>query len=80
MKSKTPRTDNWRESDYGHSALAYDRCERIERELNQLLAVASKTIQDNLHLADGHVCTLKELRDAVNDLKGNVAAMPNGES
>ena len=33
--------------------------------LEYVLSAAIQTLNDNLHLCDGDVCTLKELRDAV---------------
>ena len=36
--------------------------------LEQVLSVAIQTLNDNLHLCDGSVCTLKELGDAVSKI------------
>jgi len=36
-----------------------------ERELEELREQARLTIMENLHLADGDVCTLKRLKDAI---------------
>ena len=35
------------------------------RDTQLLIEAAIKTLNDNLHLCDGDVCTLRELRDAV---------------
>jgi hypothetical protein len=36
-----------------------------QQDFNNLLAVAIKTLKDNLHLCDGDTCSLKELCVAV---------------
>lgn len=38
---------------------------KAKLELQQLIDAAVKTLNDNLHLCDGDVCTLRDLRDAV---------------
>ena len=38
---------------------------KINKTTPDLLSAAIKTLNDNLHLCDGDVCTLKDLRDAV---------------
>ncbi len=45
----------------------YSLSDRID-SLEQVLSVAIQTLNDNLHLCDGYVCTLKELRDAVSKI------------
>lgn len=39
-----------------------------KNDITELLIAAQKTLDDNLHLCDGDICTLKELRDAVERL------------
>jgi len=41
------------------------RCKTIEEENEKLRAAIEKTINDNLHLADGENCTLIELKRAI---------------
>ena len=38
---------------------------KTKLELQQLIDASVKTLNDNLHLCDGDVCTLRDLRDAV---------------
>lgn len=38
---------------------------KVGSPLYHVLEAAKQTLLDNLHLCDGDVCTLKELRDAV---------------
>ena len=38
---------------------------KAKLELQQLIDASVKTLNDNLHLCDGDVCTLRDLRDAV---------------
>jgi hypothetical protein len=41
------------------------KAQHIERELQNLWEQVRLTIMENLHLADGDVCTLKRLKDAI---------------
>ena len=43
---------------------------RFEPDYTALLSAARKTITENMHLADGENCTLRELRDAVEMFDG----------
>lgn len=42
------------------------------QDLQQLIEASIKTINENLHLCDGEVCTLKDLRDSVISLPASV--------
>jgi hypothetical protein len=65
--SKTPRTD----THYATTKTAWptqadiDFARELERENAALRAAITKTLEANLHLADGDVCTLKRLKDAL---------------
>ena len=48
-----------------------DGCKFTKDELEPLINAAVITLKDNLHLCDGDVCTLKELRDAVAKINPN---------
>ena len=42
-----------------------DHSEKLERERNRLRQAIRETLMENLHLADGDICTLKRLKDAI---------------
>lgn len=42
-----------------------------EEKYKKLLIAAIETLNENLHLCDGDVCTLKSLRDAVAEIEPN---------
>lgn len=46
--------------------------EKARSERDELREVIRETIKENLHLADGDVCTLKRLKDAIEDISGQV--------
>lgn len=48
-----------------HEYVLSDFSRKLERERNQLREVIRETLMENLHLADGDVCTLKRLKDAI---------------
>ncbi len=41
------------------------RTSELERENEAMRAAIQQTLMENLHLADGDVCTLKRLKDAI---------------
>jgi hypothetical protein len=43
----------------------HDRLDAVEREIKAMRAAIQETLMENLHLADGDVCTLKRLKDAI---------------
>jgi len=43
----------------------FDEVVRVVYQRNELLAAAKQTIDENGHMADGDVCTLKVLKDAI---------------
>ena len=42
-----------------------DEVQKLENRVDELEAVITETLNDNLHLADGDVCTLLKLKRAV---------------
>jgi hypothetical protein len=43
-----------------------------KRDLLPLIETVKKTLDDNRHLCDGDICTLKDLRDAFNQLPHSI--------
>lgn len=58
-----------------------DNAESItaDKSMNGLLSAATKTLNDNLHLCDGDVCTLKDLRDAVAKIRPDWCQTPRAD-
>jgi hypothetical protein len=52
----------------GYKDGEYDGYLLATYDLKPIVSAAIKTLKDNLHLCDGDICTLKELRDAVNEI------------
>ena len=71
MITPTPETNaivrNAANADHPMTRLAATltvKCEKLERERNDLLETIRETLRENPHLADGDHCTLKKLKDA----------------
>jgi hypothetical protein len=64
----TPRTnaafDAFSRGACGTAYLCFKMAE-LERENEAMRAAIQQTLMENLHLADGDVCTLKRLKDAI---------------
>lgn len=63
-ESDTPETDGECYVNEG-SCVTDDFARHLERQRNTLAAAIRATLDQNGHLADGEVCTLKGLKDAL---------------
>ena len=79
MKSKTPRTDDWRERAEGESAMAYDRCETIELELSAALETIGTQREHILELASENRMLKKRVAKYQPYADAALAAMPNAD-
>lgn len=48
---------------------AINRAEKAEHQRDDLLAAVKQIIEENGHLADGDICTLKVLKDAIAEIE-----------
>jgi len=53
------------ESKHGYWMFELRRTSELEKQNEALRAAIQETLMENLHLADGDVCTLKRLKDAI---------------
>jgi len=70
MSTPTPETDAMveqcqRQINVPTNPVSADFARKLERERDKLTESIRETLMENLHLADGDICTLKRLKDTI---------------